>query len=66
MAALVGAFLHLEWYYFAILFAGGCGLMGQRSTWEKMAIIIRGRQSILGKRLTKYSSSPRQTRRGPG
>ncbi len=42
-AALVGAFFNLAWYYFAVLFAGGCGLMGQRSIWEKIAVILRGK-----------------------
>jgi hypothetical protein len=43
LAAIVGAFVHLPWFYFAVLFAGGCGLMGQKSIWEKMAAIIRGK-----------------------
>jgi hypothetical protein len=43
LAAIVGAFVHLAWYYFAVLFAGGCGLMGQKSIWEKMATVIRGK-----------------------
>jgi hypothetical protein len=43
MAALVGAFCGLAWYYFAVLFAGGCGMMGQRSIWEKIAVIFRGK-----------------------
>jgi len=43
LAAVVGAFVHLAWYYFAVLFAGGCGLMGQKSIWEKMATVIRGK-----------------------
>ena len=42
-AAIVAAFVHLPFYVFAILFAGGCGLMGQKSIWEKMAAVIRGR-----------------------
>jgi len=38
VAAAVGAFHSLAWFYFAVLFAGGCGLMGQRTVWEKLAI----------------------------
>jgi len=43
IAAVTGAFCHLAWYYFTVLFAGGCGLMGQRSIWEKLASIMRGK-----------------------
>ena len=42
VTAAVGAFHNLAWFYFAVLFAGGCGMMGQRSIWEKMAAIARG------------------------
>ncbi len=43
IAAVVGAFHSLAWFYFAVLFAGGCSMMGQRSIWEKMAAIARGK-----------------------
>jgi hypothetical protein len=42
IAAVVGAFHSLAWFYFAVLFAGGCGMIGQRSIWEKIAFIARG------------------------
>jgi hypothetical protein len=42
VASVVGAFIRLPWFYFAVLFAGGCGLMGQKSIWEKIAAIARG------------------------
>ena len=50
VAAVVGAFCSLPWFYFAVLFAGGCGLMGQRSIWEKVAAIARGNDNALNKR----------------
>jgi hypothetical protein len=43
IAAVVGAFWKLPWFYFTVLFAGGCGLMGQTSFWEKIALIVKGR-----------------------
>jgi hypothetical protein len=45
LAATIGAFHQLSWFYFSVLFAGGCGLMGQRSIWEKVAAIARGNKS---------------------
>jgi hypothetical protein len=42
VASVVGAFYRLPWCYFAVLFAGGCGLMGQKSIWEKIVAIARG------------------------
>lgn len=43
LGALAGAFLHLEWYYFTMLVAVGCGLIGQKSVWEKIATIVRSK-----------------------
>ncbi len=45
LAATIGAFGSLSWHYFAVLFAGGCGLMGQQSIWEKVAAVARDQYS---------------------
>lgn len=49
VAAGAGAFYRIPWFYFAVLFAGGCGLMGQRSVWEKMILLARGTPSAPAK-----------------
>lgn len=41
IAAHIGAFCNLAWYHFAVSLGVGCGLMGQRSIWEKVAVIVR-------------------------
>jgi len=53
VAAVVGAFRNLTWFYFAVLFAGGCGMMGQRSIWEKMAALLRGNNDRSSNRPTR-------------
>lgn len=41
VASVIGAFYSLPCFYFIVMFGGGCGLMGQRSVWEKIASILR-------------------------
>ena len=66
LAAIVGAFVHLAWYYFAVLFAGGCGLMGQKSIWEKMATVIAAwllrRCSTVAKSGLRFDCLPQRLR----
>ncbi len=45
VAAVVGAFSKLPWFYFTVLLTGGCGLMGKPSSWERIALIISGRDT---------------------
>jgi len=67
IAAAAGAFCHLNGFYFSVLFAGGCGLMGQRSIWEKIAAIARGnndhadnRSPLDGEARRKLLAAPKQ------
>jgi len=56
IAAAIGAFHHLPGFYFAVLFAGGCGMMGQQTIWEKVATLIGVRNTPTGFRRRRGES----------
>jgi hypothetical protein len=41
LASIAGAFIGRQWIPFVVLFVGGCNLMGKRSIWEKVLVLVK-------------------------